>query len=128
MEFKRQPAQMTPEQVRVCEQKYYDGQDGMIRRIAFESMAKSGAELIEAVSSDPEFAASALELYDAAREYAGRLRHLAGLIESAGTRLMVASAAEVAPADREAAVLSEQLAYWLTSGPPRFPVKAVANA
>jgi len=103
MKFKRQPAQMTLEQVLVCEKRYHDPKDGVTRRAAFQSMSRSGAELIKACNSNPDLAASALALSDAACEYAGRLRHLAGIMESAGTRLMLASAAESAPVDREAA-------------------------
>lgn len=60
------------------------------RRIALMSLTKSGAELIDAMKGDHNIAESFANVAVNAKEYAGQLRALADMMDTASVRLYVA--------------------------------------
>jgi hypothetical protein len=85
--FKRQPAQMTEEQMKQIEavMQSYD----INRRLLLGSL-KNPARVIIKMAKNDELAPSVAQLVVAAESYARRLRDLADLMDTAHTRLSMA--------------------------------------
>jgi hypothetical protein len=93
MPFRHQPAQIAKEEIQTSEDWFHDSNDGIVRRVAFASLAQTGAELVEGVKRDPEMSGVWDELAKATKDYADRLHTLAELMETASVRMILASAA-----------------------------------
>jgi hypothetical protein len=64
--------------------------DGVTRRAALQTLAMSGAELVDNVVRDREFACACAEVHRCVDEYLGRLQSLVETLKIAQMRVMVA--------------------------------------
>jgi hypothetical protein len=86
--FLQQPAQLTTEQMNGLERRLCTV-DAEWRKLAFASLTKSGAELKERFAASREAAQLAAELLTVADHMGKRLHEIAGMLETASTRLML---------------------------------------
>jgi hypothetical protein len=86
--FLQQPAQLTLEQMNLIERRLCTG-DTQWRQLALASLTKSGAELKQRFAATREAAQLAAELLTVADDMGKRLHQLAGMLETASTRLML---------------------------------------
>lgn len=91
-QLKRQPAQLTQEQMEGIEAAIHKAanDDGIVRRCGLATLARSGADLIQSITADREAAVALAEVERCTRSYASRLRNLADMMDSAATRLLIA--------------------------------------
>jgi hypothetical protein len=87
-DFEAQPPQFTQQEIFNIERSFVDW--GVLRRTALATLARSGKELIDAVSDDRADALDLAKLCNEARDYATRLKEFAGLMETASMRIMIA--------------------------------------
>ncbi len=86
--FLQQPAQLTLKQMNLIERRLCTG-DAQWRQLALASLTKSGVELKRRFGATREAAQLAAELLTVADDMGKRLHQLAGLLETASTRLML---------------------------------------
>jgi hypothetical protein len=86
--FLQQPAQLTSEQMNGLEWRLCTV-DAEWRKLALASLTKSGAELKERFAGSREAAQLAAELLTVADSMGKRLHEIAGMLETASTRLML---------------------------------------
>jgi hypothetical protein len=86
--FLQQPAQLTLKQMNLIERRLCTG-DAQWRQLALASLTKSGVELKQRFAATREAAQLAAELLTVADDMGKRLHQLAGLLETASTRLML---------------------------------------
>jgi hypothetical protein len=88
--FIAQPPQLTQDQRIEIEERLTDQQDAIVRRLALESLTRSGAALEDLFRSDRAAAVGAASISENIMEYASRLRSLADMMQSASMRMDVA--------------------------------------
>jgi len=86
--FLKQPAQLTMREMNALERRLCTA-DAEWRKLALASLTKSGAQLKERFSGSREAAQLAAELLTVADDMGKRLHELAGMLETASTRLML---------------------------------------
>lgn len=86
--FLEQPAQLTAAQVDMLERRLCTA-DAEWRRLALASLTKSGVQLKERFAGSRDAARLAAELLTVADDMGKRLHELAGMLETASTRLML---------------------------------------
>lgn len=90
-DFRKQPAQITGEQVDRMEKKAQE-ETGLARRIALQSLTQSGKELSEAMR-DRETAVAFADAIRVIESYERRLKAMAELMHTASIRLGIAMSA-----------------------------------
>lgn len=86
--FLKQPAQLTKAELNALERRLCTA-DAEWRRLALASLTKSGAELKGRFAGSREAAQLAAELLTVAEDMGKRMHELAGMLETASTRLML---------------------------------------
>jgi hypothetical protein len=87
-DFESQPAQITEDQMYAMAQKYLDL--GVSVRAGLAMLSRSGADLVEWVKDDRDFALAAAVAANSISECAGKMKELGEMLDSSALRLSLA--------------------------------------